>query len=340
MTTLAVTPQKAPTATPLGHRILVCLDRSQFSEVCVAYAITIAKTFSSDLTIAHVMQPPDASATTLAHDALSWEISRQEARGYLERFQEDASRQLGRPADVRLEQGHPAERIVDLAREIRADLTVLGSHGSAGSTAWNLGSTAQQVLAVTRSSVLVIHSPSTAPPHVKRILVPLDGTLRTESVLPAAVRIADTEGAELVLVHVVHEPVATSLHTEEDMQLEKKLAGRLLSAAERYLTHLQEQLAREGARVLTAVRQHTNERQCLLETARHEGADLIVLSAHGSTCDSSHPFGSVTTYLMTHSMIPILVLQDLPERDVRRGYGLSVKAEPMALRARYAPEIA
>jgi len=137
-----------------GHRILACLDRSTFSEVCVPYAVALAKTFGSAITLVHVMYSHSEHAGLRTHDALSWEIARQEAQGYLERLGQEASAALGRPVDVRLEQGHPAERIVDLAHEIGADLTVLGSHGEGGMTSWTLGTTVQQLLVVARTSVL------------------------------------------------------------------------------------------------------------------------------------------------------------------------------------------
>ena len=62
------------------RRILVCLDRTASSEACVAQAVLMAKTFGSSITLVHVLRPPrDAGPRT--HDALGWEISRQEARG-------------------------------------------------------------------------------------------------------------------------------------------------------------------------------------------------------------------------------------------------------------------
>lgn len=304
------------------QRILVCLDRSELSEQCLPYAVTFARTFGGDITLVHDMQPRDAGDGQRAHDALSWEISRQEASGYLERLREEVSHSLGQPVEVRLEQGHPAERIVDLAREVGADLTVLGSRGTAGVMPWSLGSTVQKVLAVTRSSVLVVRPTPARRADVclRNILVPLDGSLRTESVLPAVARMASAHGAEILLVHVVLEPASTTLHSDEDLTLSRQLAGRLEGGARGYLERLRAQLEREGATARTLVTRHTNERQCLLEIAEREPLDLIVLSAHGSACSSTRPFGSVPTYLLTHSMVPLLVFQDLPE--VERGDAL------------------
>ena len=320
------------------HHILVCLDRSPFSEVCLPYAISIAKTFGSEITLAHVMQPYREHPGPHTTDALGWEISRQEARAYLERHQGELSRTLGRSIDVRLEQGHPAERIVGLASEIGADLTVLGSHGEGGVTPWNLGSTVQQVLAVTRGSVLIAHSSTVAPSLVipRRILVPLDGSLRTENVLPTATRIASAFGAELLLVHVVAEPVPSAVLREGDeLDLAAQLAARLQTSASQYLGGVRDRIAHEVPGVRTVVVRHANERQGLLELSQREQVDLVVLSAHGAACDPARVFGSVTEHLLTHSRIPVLVLQDLPP-ELERQDGLPEQLAP-PLRASYPP---
>ncbi len=305
-----------------GRRILACLDRSTVSEVCVPYAVSLAKTFGSAVTLVHVMESQEHSGQR-THDALSWEFARQEAQAYLDRLGREASEELGRPVDVRLEQGHPAERIVDLAHEIGADLTVIGSHGEGGITSWTLGTTVQRLLVVARTSVLVAHSASTGSSTVapKHILVPLDGSIRSESVLPAAAHIAKVNSADIALVHVVQEPLVTALLDEpEDMEIAQKLATRLEAAAKRYLEQLQVRLAHEGTSASTVVIRHANERQGLLEISQREQADLIVLSAHGAACDPARSFGGVTTYLLTHSLIPLLVLQDLLEAKLHRSH--------------------
>ncbi len=46
------------------RRILVCLDQSPLSEVCLPYAIFVSKTFGSSITLLHVMQPPQSGSHT------------------------------------------------------------------------------------------------------------------------------------------------------------------------------------------------------------------------------------------------------------------------------------
>jgi nucleotide-binding universal stress UspA family protein len=314
----AAGPSKEPLQVPncgIGH-VLVCLDRSPWSEVCVPYAVSICRTFGSRLTLLHVLEAPhQRSGHPLATDAVDWELSRREASEYLERIGRQATDQCGKRVDVCLEQGHPAEQIHGLARELGVDLTVLGSHGDSGTSDWNLGSIVQQVLAVARGSVLVARSSSPAPGvvHPRRVLVPLDGSPRTESVLPTALRIAKVQGAGLVLVHVVEEPSPTGvLFAPEDLALARELATRLESRARGYLEHLAEQLTREGASVRTFVIRCADRHQALLELAQKEHVDLVVLCAHGATCNSARPFGVTTADFLAHSRLSTLVLQDLP----------------------------
>jgi nucleotide-binding universal stress UspA family protein len=338
-------PTQAPSARERGiRRVLVCLDRSPFSEVCVPYALCISKAFGSAITLLHVLEGQHERSGPRsgphATDAVGWEISRREASEYLNRIERQAAQLSGQRVDVRLEQGHPAERITGLARELGADLTVIGSHGEGGVVAWNLGSTVQQVLAVARGSVLVARSSSSAPTAVcpRRLLVPLDGSLRTESVLPTAARIARAYGAELVLLHVVDDPQPTALlRAPDDLELARALATRLEFRARAYLDQLGDPLAKEGVSVRAIVVRRVDRHQALLEVAQREEVDLVVLSAHGATCNAARPFGSVTAHLLAHSVISLLVLQDLPEPELHTTGDVGHEDVAPPLRASFAP---
>ena len=317
-------PHSAPRALPHDanaiRRILVCVDRSPSADTCLRHAVAISKSLGSAITLLHVMQPPDERSGLQTTDVLDWEISRQEASAYLERLEKEGTRASGRQVETRLEQGHPVERITAVARELEADLTVLGGQGERGVAAWNLGSTVLQVLAVARGSVLIARSSSTATGDVslKRILVPLDGSVRAESVLPTAVRIASAHNAELLLVFMVREPIPTAvLRAPEDLEVARGLATRLEVSGKRYLEGLREQLVREGASARTVVLRNADERQSLLELSQKERSDLIVVSAHGSTCNPALTFGGVTAHILTHSVVPLLVLQDLRDYELR-----------------------
>jgi nucleotide-binding universal stress UspA family protein len=282
-----------------------------------------------------VVEPLHERSGLHTTDVLDWEIARQEASAHLERLEKDARREPGQELNTKLEQGRPAERIAAAARELSADLIVLGGHGERGEAVPNMGSTVQQVLALTRSSVLVARSTWGASGEASptRILVPLDGSCRTESVLPTAVRIARAHHAELLLVFVVQEPVATTvLRAPKDLEVARDLAARLEASGKLYLESLREQLMREGATVRTMVVRCRDGKQCLLDLSEKEGSDLVVLSAHGTTCNPAMTFGSVAVHLLTHSVVSLLVLQDLHASEL---HGHERDQRAPSLRATY-----
>ncbi|HEX7601706.1 MAG TPA: universal stress protein [Polyangiaceae bacterium] len=127
---------------------------------------------------------------------------------------------------------------------------------------------------------------------IRHILACLDGSPQSEVSMPYAVFLARTFGARLTLLYVMQPPVDRS--------------GALTTDA----------LAWEIS-VRSLVVRHADERRSLLEISQREGIDLVVLSAHGSTSNPARTFGSVATHLLSHSMVPLLVLQDLPESERR-----------------------
>jgi nucleotide-binding universal stress UspA family protein len=307
----------APASAPAARHVMACLDRSRLSEGCLPYAVFMAQALGAELTLLHVIPSP-SEADPSAFDLLGWEISRREAAQYLSRMQAEID-ERGIAVGIRTElaQGHPAERLLSLARALEADLTVLSRRGEGGSAGWTLGATAQRVLMNAPGSVLIVPSEGPAPTiPPKRILVPLDGSARAESVLPLVLEATTAQQAEVVLLHVVTDPRPTGvLSDSKDLLLARTLATRLQAGGETYLVGVRERLLRLVPRVKVRILRCADTREALLQAALDEKADLIVLSAHGETCNADHPFGSMTAHALSHATLPLLVVQDLPVPD-------------------------
>ncbi len=323
---LEITPSPGARGCPEPHaravrHVLVCLDRSAFSLSCLSQARYVAEAFGAKITLLHVMpsspSPREASRT----DALEWEIAKRETAQYLAHTRES----LGPvPCEVvtELTQGAPAEQIVAMAREIGADLTILSSRGERGEDGTELGSTAQHVFALAPGSVLLAQPTGSAQVPPKRIVVALDGSMRSECVLPLVADLARHDGAEVLLVHVVTDPTPTAVLSDaDDVRLAHSLAYRMQANAERYLSRVRERLLHDVPLVQTLVLLQAEERQALLDVAAQQGADMLILTAHGSTCNVKRAFGSVATYLLAHARLPLFVLQDMPHGDHERIHG-------------------
>jgi nucleotide-binding universal stress UspA family protein len=300
--------------------MLVCLDGSKASEACLPMAESIANAIGGEVTVLRVTHL-DGHRPDAMPDPLESELTKQEGLAYLDGIGKSVSQELGgRGVETRLEPGRPAERIAEVARQLATDLIVMASRGAGdvgdGAESLAIGTTAQAVLGLVHASILIAHDLPGAPATLRRILVPLDGSPWSESVLPIAIRIARFRDAELLLVHVVREPLPTAmLPLAEDMSLAAELARRSEAGAIRYLDHLRLQHASDLPAMRPLVVRHVSEHHGLLEVAEREKVDLIVLSAHGADYSASRSLGSITAFLLTHARIPLLTFQGVHERD-------------------------
>ncbi len=62
----------------------------------------------------------------------------------------------GITAEIVIKDGHPAEKIIDAAKELKADMIVVGSHGKHGAKKFLLGSVSSKVVEHAPCHVLVI----------------------------------------------------------------------------------------------------------------------------------------------------------------------------------------
>lgn len=305
------------------RHVLVCLDGSEAAEAVLPLACHLSGMDRARMTLLHVLETPPDVSEVRATDALEWEIVRQEAYSYLERLLERVGT-CGLEAESRIVEGPAAHCVAAAAAELEAGLLVLSTSGEGGMDALaldgaaHLGGTAQKILALARGPVLIVPAGAReAAPHVppRSVLVPLDGSARGECALPTALRLARANHAEIIVAHVVLDPIRTELlSTEEDLALAHQLADHLAARADAYLERIRSELAAGDVRARVAVCRATDHREGLIALAATERADLIVLSAHGAVCNPRGRFGSVTSYVIAHSTAPVLVIQDLPDQ--------------------------
>jgi nucleotide-binding universal stress UspA family protein len=136
-------------------KILVPVDGSAYSLKAVETACDLAKAQapSSVILTAAAMEIPE-----LEEGVYIAEKMKAQAEAALAKAKAVAQGN-GISAEVVLTTGpSPAEEIVKLAKEQKADLIVIGSRGLAGKTRSFLGSTASQVVTYSPCSVLVVKS--------------------------------------------------------------------------------------------------------------------------------------------------------------------------------------
>lgn len=325
----------SPTSSAPFRRIAVCVDGSEMGETLVRHAAMMAAAFGAPLTILRVLESESKTDTTPS-DPLDWDIRQREARAYLEQMVSLAGRC---DIDVRSEliQGRAAEQICGWALQHGADLSVLGSHGEHGRSEWMLSSTARKLVDAVPGSLLLIPADGDrrdgSAVRYRRIMVPLDGSARAESVLPIATRLAKAHDAELLIAHVTPAPELTKVGplTAQDLELEQRVIARNERVARSYLEQIRARLSEAGLAARTVLSRSGDARTRLARLVRREGVDLLILSAYGRRGPRDTPCGSVAAHLLTQVAAPLLVVRERPRRVMKR---LSQEAATRAASAR------
>ena len=141
----------------------------------------------------------------------------------------------------------------------------------------------------------------------KHILVPTDGSELSSAAIDQALQLAGALGARL-----------TALTVAEPLHFMPVTPGTAQTVRAEYEAHIKE----EGLRILGSVQAKANAAgivietvqiaagdawQAIVDTAKERGCDLIFMASHGRRGVSAFLMGSVTTKVLSHSTIPVLV---------------------------------
>ncbi|HUN67023.1 MAG TPA: universal stress protein [Bacteroidota bacterium] len=151
-----------------------------------------------------------------------------------------------------------------------------------------------------------------APVAPRRILVPIDFSDHSKYALAYASRTAVAFGSELILLYVVEPavyPADLGFGQVSLPNIERELTER--AGAE--LKELAAAHAGPVRSVRTLVRTGRPFIE-ILETARSERVDLIVIATHGHTGVEHLLFGSTTEKVVKKAHCPVLIVRQMHER--------------------------
>jgi nucleotide-binding universal stress UspA family protein len=147
----------APQSTGQARRILVTTDLSEHSRKIVRYAFELKEVFDASIYLLHVIETTRAVEFALkqGHYTNAREKMREWALNQLVNLV--PSKFITDPAVVTIvESGNPSEKIMEVAREIGADLIMLGTHEYGVIQKHLLGTTTDKVLSTISTPLLTV----------------------------------------------------------------------------------------------------------------------------------------------------------------------------------------
>jgi nucleotide-binding universal stress UspA family protein len=142
-------------------RIMVALDGSQLSEAVLAPSLELARALSGEIVLITAVGPPNYWTLADAYATFDLDADIAAARTYLEETAARVKRE-GVHASFHVAEGPPDLAIAEAARNFKARMIALASHGRGGMVRAVMGSTAQSLLRVTPVPVLVARPSATS----------------------------------------------------------------------------------------------------------------------------------------------------------------------------------
>ncbi len=143
----------------------------------------------------------------------------------------------------------------------------------------------------------------------KRILVPLDGSKLSENALEHVRAVAQGYPVDMVILLRVVEPMLVDVKDFIGAESARKTEEKLEADAKKYLNTIARDLKKDGIPVKTHLEVDGEPAEKILEIAKEEKIDLIVMSTHGRSALLHWIFGSVAHKVVVHSSIPILLIK-------------------------------
>jgi nucleotide-binding universal stress UspA family protein len=304
------------------QKILCPVDFSPVSFAALEHAETLARWYSATVHALHVFQPPVALVRTFPQyaGAMLESGARTELLNELDRAVKPV-RDRGLRVETSVREGDIHGEIDAAARDLGADLIVMGTHGRSGLPRLVIGSVTEKVLRIAPCPVLTI------PPHAaeanrvdgpifKRILCPVDFSDESMLGVRYALSLAQEAGGKVTLLHVLEWFVEDEPRTYEHYSI-SEYRRKVEDEARTRLAEAIPASARDWCEAQEMVFAGKPYRQ-IVRQAEEQKADLIVVGVRGRGGADIALFGSTTNRVVREAGCAVLTVRERPAAEAAR----------------------
>ena len=291
---------------PPLRKIIAATDFSDTAAQALRYALHFARLDGAQVQVAHV---DEGSGRSEARDASLQEQVREWMEDLVASTDVQVSPTVLRGEDV-------ARALNQYAAEIAADLIVIGTHGRRGLRRLVMGSVAEGVVQKATRPVLTVREREGAPPEprVRHILLPLDFSESSLGTISYARDLAARCQASLTAMHVFDDVDLPGFYGDfpnplptAAPEMEKRVRATLREAVE--------QAPGPDVPIEFVVRRGPAP-DIILDEAKNQEVDLVVMASHGHSGVERLLLGSVSEHVLRAAPCPVLLM-----RGEERGKG-------------------
>lgn len=286
-------------------KIICAIDFSNFTDTILSYSVALCKKYNAKLFLIHVIIDV---RTLLEHNetALDLEALQKSNIRDAQDLLENTAKDLTVENEIIIRQGTPADAISRFASEHKADMVITATHGKSGFKRFLLGSVTEKLMKTLHCPLLVlpmqgndVGSPAGFEMKLRKILVGCDFSPDSKLAVDYGLSLAQEFQAELYLSHVI-KPSLYKDEREEFNEFHSRLEGQL------------NRMVPESCLDWCAVKTILLEGEPYLELinyAKEQEIDIIVLGIRGHTLWEKLLVGSTTDRLIRHTPLPVLAVR-------------------------------
>jgi nucleotide-binding universal stress UspA family protein len=279
-------------------RVALLLDGSFFAAQGIPLAVEFSKTMGASLTLlSSVKDHTQAYQEQFEDTKAAREVYLQEVFTQLEKG--------GLEVDFLVRPSFISDATKTLVDERSIDIVITTTRGKSGAQHWLSGGMSRKLAQKLDIPILLVKSLDEKKPAFNKVLVALDGSIRSEQVLPYARAIAKPLDSELILLSVPEVPEVRDYRAAADV------VERLRSKAEKNMQLFLNAIARffreEGFKIQTLV-SGNRPATTIVDTSREYDADLIMITSRGRGGMDLFMMGSVAHRIVEQTDRPVLLV--------------------------------
>jgi nucleotide-binding universal stress UspA family protein len=294
-------------------RIVCPVELSSTAHFGIKPAASLATRYGAELLLVNVAEAPPLCTDIIPAVDITPLLQRRRSE-ILARLWELASKELSPSIAftclVRF--GVPHREIARVCREKGADLVVLPTQSTSALKQWFLGTTADKIIRSAPCPVLSLppQDPAAREFQPRKIIFATDFSDFSDQALPWALSISESYGAELLMVHVatVHEADPGNPRWSFP-DLPGGFIESVEDSARQELAARVRRVSNDQIAVKTRMLRGIDPAVRIMECAKTERADLVVLATHGRTGFAHVLLGSTAERVVRFASCPVLTVR-------------------------------
>jgi len=302
------------------QKILFPTDFSKCSEQALAHAVFLAEKYEAEIYVLHVITIFEDQPSVVSNEIA-------ETKEMVKKLEDIVEKQLNKILDshssndikikTEIKRGlSAAPTILEYASDNKVNLIVMGTQGRRGLGHLLLGSAAEEVVRLAPCPVFTIRELKEPKPamQVNNILVPIDFSNYSEKALAYASEIAQYYNAQLQVLHIIEEtmhPAFSVTGKSSIFDLVPEIKDDSRKRAEKMLEEFVSDKVK--SKVFIQGGRAAND---IIEFAKENSTDLIVIATHGLTGLEHMLLGSVTEKVVRMAHCPVFTVKTFGKTEI------------------------